>query len=60
MNPLTKKEQAWSVAIGLAIGCVAGVMISLAMFKEHKKCEALKREHQMMQEMLIYYQNQSK
>jgi hypothetical protein len=57
MEPLSKKESAWSAAIGLAIGAVCGMMISLSMIKEHKKCEGLKRENRMLQEMVMQYQD---
>lgn len=56
MDQLTKKEAGWAAAIGVLIGTVAGVMISLSMVKEHKKCEMLKRENQMLQEMIMQYQ----
>jgi len=56
MEPLSKKENAWSIAIGLVIGSVAGIMISMSMLREHKKCEGLKRENQMLQEMVMQYQ----
>ncbi len=57
MEPLSKKENAWSIAIGLVIGSVAGIMISMSMLREHKKCEGLKRENQMLQEMVMQYQD---
>lgn len=60
MSQVSKKEAGVAAVVGMVIGSIAGLMISLAMVKEHRKCEALKREHQMMQEMLIYYQNQPK
>jgi hypothetical protein len=57
MTQLSKKENVWSAAIGILIGSLAGLMISLSMVKEHKKCEALKRENRMMQEMIMNYQD---
>lgn len=57
MSQLSKKENVWSAAIGLFIGAMAGLMISLSMVKEHKKCEALKRENKLLQEMVMYYQD---
>lgn len=57
MSQLSKKENVWSAAIGLLIGSMAGLMISLSVVKEHKKCEALKRENRLLQEMVMYYQD---
>lgn len=57
MSQLSNKENVWSAAIGLFIGAMAGLMISLSMVKEHKKCEALKRENKLLQEMVMYYQD---
>ena len=57
MEPLSKKESAISAGVGVIIGTIAGLMISLSMIKEHKKCEALKRENRMMQEMIMNYQD---
>lgn len=57
MTRLSNKENVWSAAIGILIGSIAGMMISLSMVREHRKCEAMKRENQMMKEMLIYYQD---
>ncbi len=57
MEPLSKKENAWSIAIGLVLGAFAGIMISMSMLREHKKCEALKRENRMLQEMVMQYQD---
>ena len=57
MSQLSKNENVWSAAIGLLIGSMAGLMISLSMVKEHKKCEALKRENKLLQEMVMYYQD---
>lgn len=56
MEPLSNKENVWSAAIGILIGSMAGLMISLSMLKEHKKCEALKRENRLLQEMVMQYQ----
>ena len=56
MDQLTKKESTYAAAVGVLIGSIAGVMISLSMFKEHKKCEMLKRENRMLQEMVMNYQ----
>jgi hypothetical protein len=57
MEPLSKKENAWSIAIGLVLGTVAGMMISLSMLREHKKCEGLKKENRLLQEMVMQYQD---
>ena len=57
MEPLSKKETTWSAVIGMLIGSIAGVMISLSMLKEHKKCEALKRENRLLHEILIEQQD---
>lgn len=57
MSQLTKKENAYAAAIGLLIGSIAGLMISMSMVKEHKKCEALKRENRLLQEMVMHYQD---
>jgi hypothetical protein len=59
MEPLSKKESMISTGVGIVIGTIAGMMISLSMLKEHKKCEALKRENRMMQEMLMDYQDRT-
>jgi hypothetical protein len=56
MEPLSNKESTWAAVIGMLIGTVAGLMISLSMLKEHKKCEVLKRENQLLQEMVMQYQ----
>ena len=58
MTQLTKKENVWSAAIGVLIGSMAGLMISLSVVREHKKCEMLKRENKLLQEMIMYYQEQ--
>jgi gas vesicle protein len=57
MEPLTKKESTLAAVVGVVIGTVAGLMISLSMLKEHKKCEGLKRENRMLQEMVMQYQD---
>lgn len=59
MTQLNKKEQAWSAAIGLFLGCLAGLMISLSMVKEAKRCDALKKENQLLRDMLISYQERT-
>ncbi len=56
MEPLSNKESTWAAVIGMLIGTVAGLMISLSMLKEHKKCEVLKKENQLLQEMVMQYQ----
>ena len=58
MTQLTKKENVWSAAIGVLLGSMAGLMISLSMVKEHKKCEVLKRENRLLREMVMFYQDQ--
>ena len=57
MEPLSNKENVWSAAIGILIGSIAGLMISLSMLKEYKKCEAVKRENRLLQEMVMQYQD---
>lgn len=57
MTQLSKKENVWSAAIGLFLGSMAGLMISLSMVKEHKKCEGLKRENRLLREMVMFYQD---
>jgi hypothetical protein len=57
MSQLSKKENVWSAAIGVLIGSMAGLMISLSMVKEYKKCEMLKRENKLLREMVMYYQD---
>jgi hypothetical protein len=56
MEPLSNRESTWAAVIGILIGTVAGLMISLSMLREHKKCEAMKRENRMLQEMVMQYQ----
>ena len=57
MSQLSKKENVWSAAIGVLIGSMAGLMISLSMVKEYKKCEMLKRENKLLREMVMNYQD---
>jgi len=56
MEPLSNKESTWAAVIGMLIGTVAGLMISLSMLREHKKCEGLKKENRLLQEMVMQYQ----
>ena len=56
MEPLSNKESTWAAVIGMLIGTVAGLMISLSMLREHKKCEVLKKENRLLQEMIMQYQ----
>ena len=56
METLSKKENAWSIAIGIAIGCIMGSMLMMSILEETEKCEGLKRENQMLQEMIMQYQ----
>lgn len=56
MESLSKKESTWAAVVGVVIGTVAGLMISLSMIKEHKKCEVLKKENRLLQEMVMQYQ----
>jgi hypothetical protein len=56
MEPLSNRESTWAAVIGMLIGTVAGLMISLSMLKEHKKCEVLKKENRLLQEMVMQYQ----
>ena len=56
MEPLSNRESTWAAVIGILIGTVAGLMISLSMLKEHKKCEVLKKENLLLQEMIMQYQ----
>ena len=57
MSQLSKKENVWAAAISILIGSMAGLMISLSMVKEHKKCEMLKRENKLLREMVMHYQD---
>ena len=57
MSQLSKKENVWAAAIGILIGSMAGLMISLSMVKEHKKCEMLKHENKLLREMVMHYQD---
>ena len=57
MEPLSNRESTWAAVIGILIGTVAGLMISLSMLREHKKCEAMKRENRLLQEMVMQYQD---
>lgn len=56
MEPLSNRESTWAAVIGILIGTVAGLMISLSMLKEHKKCEVLKQENRLLREMVMQYQ----
>lgn len=56
MEPLSNRESTWAAVIGILIGTVAGLMISISMLKEHKKCEVLKKENRLLQEMVMQYQ----
>ena len=56
MTQLSKKENVWSAAIGVLIGSMAGPLISLSMVKEAKRCELLKKENQLLREMVMHYQ----
>lgn len=58
MTQLSKKELTWSAVIGLTLGTVAGLMISLSVVKEARKCEALKRQNRLLREMVMFYQDQ--
>jgi|694.fasta_scaffold133368_10 hypothetical protein len=58
MTQLSKKENVWSAAIGVLIGSMAGLLISLSMVKEAKRCELLKKENQLLREMVMHYQQQ--
>ena len=53
-----RKEFIWSATIGTLIGAMLGIMVGLSMFREAKKCEGLKRENQMLKEMIMNYQEQ--
>lgn len=59
MTQLSKKEHVWSIAIGTFIGALAGLTISLSMMKEAKRCELLKKENQLLRDMLISYQERT-
>ena len=58
MEPLSNRESTWAAVIGILIGTIAGLMISISMLREHKKCEAMKRENQVLHEMVMQYQEQ--
>lgn len=55
---LNRKEFIWSATVGTFIGAMLGIMIGLSMFKEHKKCEVLKRENRLLRDMVMFYQDQ--
>ena len=57
MEP-NRKEFIWSATIGTLIGAMIGVMVSLSMFKEAKRCDALKRENQLLRDMVMHNQQQ--
>jgi cell division protein ZapA (FtsZ GTPase activity inhibitor) len=58
MEPLNKKEMTISAAIGLFIGTVCGIMVSLSMVKEHKKCTSLKQENVLLHEIILQQQQE--
>jgi hypothetical protein len=58
MEPLSNRESTWAAVIGILIGTIAGLMISISMLREHNKCEAMKRENQVLHEMVMQYQEQ--
>jgi hypothetical protein len=58
MTQLSKKESVWSAAIGVLIGSMAGLMISLSMVKETKRCDAMERENLLLKEIILNYQEQ--
>jgi len=58
MDRLNKRENVWSAAIGVLLGSMAGLMISLSLAREYKKCEVLKRENRLLREMVMFYQDQ--
>jgi ABC-type nitrate/sulfonate/bicarbonate transport system permease component len=58
MTQLSKKESIWSAVIGTLIGAMCGITIGLSMFKEAKRCQGLKRENQILKEMIMKYQEQ--
>jgi len=58
MNQLNKRENVWSTAIGVLLCSMAGLMISLSLAREYKKCEVLKRENRLLREMVMFYQDQ--
>jgi ADP-ribosylglycohydrolase len=57
MEP-NRKEFIWSATIGTLIGAMLGIMVGLSMFKEAKRCDALKRENQLLRDMIMNYQEQ--
>lgn len=57
IEPLNKKEFGISAAVGVFLGVVIGIMMSMSMAREYKKCEILKRENKLLREMVMYYQD---
>jgi hypothetical protein len=57
MQP-NRKEFIWSATVGTFIGAMLGIMIGLSMFKEAKRCDALKLENQLLRDMVMHYQQQ--
>lgn len=58
MEPLNKKEFGISAAVGVFLGVVIGIMMSMSMAREYKKCEILKRENRLLRDMVMFYQEQ--
>jgi len=59
IEPLNKKEFGISAAVGVFLGVVIGIMMSMSMAREYKKCEILKRENKLLRKMVMYYQDPS-
>lgn len=58
MEPLSKKESTWATIVGIAIGTICGMIMSIAILKEHKQCTQLERENSMMREIIMTQQDQ--
>ena len=58
MSQLSKKEMTWSALIGLTVGTVCGLMVSLSMVKEHEKCTAVKKENVLLHQIILQQQEE--
>ena len=58
MSQLNKKEMTISAAIGLFLGTVCGIMMSMSMVREHEKCTALKKENELLHEIILQQQEE--
>jgi len=54
---LTRKEEIIAALIGLVIGGVIGIFMSISYIRESKRYEALKEENLLLKETLIQQEN---